>query len=154
MNIIKKINQFDIDNVYFCDAIKNNIMNDGLFIRILYSNNIFMLNGVYLLITFQNLNIEKYYNKYRCNFDVNLHKELIEQIKQIEEQILNKNKVKEKIPIFKIFEHVKNGNIKIFSDNIDTIKNQFLLKISGMWETDINYGLTYKFINIINDINF
>jgi len=152
MNIIKKINQFNIDNVYFCDPIKNNIMNDSLFIRILYSNNLFMLNGIYLLITFQNLNIEKYYNKYRCNFDVTLHKELIEQIKMIEEHILCKNKMKEKIPIFKIFEHVKNGNIKIFSDNIETINNQFLLKISGMWETDTNYGLTYKFINIVSEI--
>ena len=154
MNIIKKINQFDIDNVYFCDPIKNNIMNDSLFIRILYSNNLFMLNGVYLLITFHNLNIEKYYNKYRCNFDVTLHKDLIEQIKMIEEHILCKNKMKEKIPIFKIFEHVKNGNIKIFSDNIETINNQFLLKISGMWETDTNYGLTYKFINIVSEIKF
>jgi hypothetical protein len=24
------------------------------------------------------------------------------------------------------------------------------LKISGIWETDINYGVTYKFINIKN----
>jgi hypothetical protein len=154
MNIIKKINQFDIDNVYFCDAIKNNIMNDGLFIRILYSNNLFMLNGVYLLITFQNLNIEKYYNKFRCNFDISLHKDLIDKIKQIEEDILYKNKIRDKVPNFKIYEHVKNGNIKIFSDNFENINNQFLLKISGMWETDTNYGLTYKFINIISEKQF
>lgn len=148
MNIIKQINQFNIDNVYFCDPIKNNIVTDGTFIRILYSNNLFMLNGIYLLIPFQNLNIEKYYNKFRCNFDISNHRDLIDNLKLIEEQILQKNIIKNKIPIFKIYEHIKNGNIKIFSENMDTINNLFLLKISGIWETDINYGVTYKFINL------
>jgi hypothetical protein len=151
MNIIKQLNQFDIDNVYFCEPIKNNIMTDGIFIRIIYSNNFFILNGIYLLIPFQNLTIEKYYNKFRCNFDILLHKEMINQIKVIEEQILIKNRIEHKIPIYKIYEHVKNGNVKIFSDNIETINNKFLLKISGIWETDINYGVTYKFINIKNN---
>jgi len=148
MNIIKQINQFNIDNVYFCDPIKNNIVTDGTFIRILYSNNLFMLNGIYLLIPFQNLNIEKYYNKFRCNFDINNHRDLIDHLKLIEEQILQKNIIKNKIPIYKIYEHIKNGNIKIFSENIENINNLFLLKISGIWETDINYGVTYKFINL------
>ena len=148
MNIVQRINQFNIENVYFCDPIKNNIVTDGIFIRILYSNTLFMLNGIYLLILFQNLTIEKYYNKYRCNFDIILHKELINQIKNIEELILLKNNIKGKIPIFKIYEHIKNGNIKIFSDNMETINNSFVLKISGIWETDLNYGVTYKFINI------
>lgn len=148
MNIIKRINQFNIDNVYFCDPIKNNIVTDGTFIRILYSNKLFMLNGIYLLIPFQNLNIEKYYNKFRCNFDISNHRDLIDSLKLIEEQILQKNIIKNKIPIFKIYEHIKNGNIKIFSENIDNINNLFMLKISGIWETDINYGVTYKFINL------
>ena len=90
MNIIKQLNQFDIDNVYFCEPIKNNIMTDGIFIRIIYSNNFFILNGIYLLIPFQNLTIEKYYNKFRCNFDILLHKEMINQIKVIEEQQIEK----------------------------------------------------------------
>jgi hypothetical protein len=150
MNIIKQLNQFNIDSVYFCDPIKNNIVSDGTFVRIIYSNKLFMLNGIYLLIPFQNLIIEKYYNKFRCNYDINLHKELIEKIKCIEEHILHKNKIKDKIPICKIYEHIKNGNIKIFSDDIDKIKNIFILKISGIWETAINYGVTYKFININN----
>jgi hypothetical protein len=148
MNIVKRLNQFDIDNVYFCDPIKNNIVTDGTFIRILYSNKLFMLNGIYLLIIFHNLTIEKYYNKFRCNFDINLHKEIINQIKLIEEDILQKNNIKDKLPICKIYDHIKNGNIKIFSDNIETINNGFVLKISGIWETEMNYGVTYKFINI------
>ena len=51
-------------------------------------------------------------------------------------------------PQYKINEQVKNGSIKIFSDNIDKITNKFLLKIAGIWETDMYYGLTYKFIKL------
>lgn len=152
MNIIKQINQFDIDNVYFCDPIKNNIVVDGTFIRILYSNKLFILNGIYLLISFQNLSIEKYYNKFRCNFDTNNHKDLIEKIRIIEDNILSKNKIIDKLPIYKIYDHIKNGNIKIFSDNIENIHNEFILKISGIWETECNYGVTYKFITINNKL--
>ena len=50
------------------------------------------------------------------------------------------------IILYKIYEQIGNGNIKIFADNIEHISNQFLLKIAGIWETEYNYGLTYKFI--------
>lgn len=146
MNIVKKIDQFNKDFVYFCDPIKNNIMTDGVFIRILYSNDIFVMNGIYLMITFQNVSIEKYYNKYRCNFDINFHKEIIDKIKLIEEGILKKRiKNMNKIPVFKIYEQIRNGNIKVFANSQDSIHNSFILKISGIWETEINYGVTYKF---------
>ena len=148
MNIVKKIDQYNKDFIYFCDPIKNNIMADGTFIRILYSNEIFVMNGIYLMIPFQNVFIEKYYNKYRCNFDIHSHKELIEKIKWIEESILKKMKNKNKIHVFKIYEQMRNGNIKVFSDSQENIHNAFILKISGIWETDINYGVTYKFLTV------
>ena len=37
MNLVKSINQYNEDNIYFCEPIKNNVMNEGKFIRILYS---------------------------------------------------------------------------------------------------------------------
>jgi hypothetical protein len=64
MNIVKRIDQYHDDNVYFCDPIKNNVMNEGNFVRILYSNSLFVLNGISLLIPLHDINIEKYYNKY------------------------------------------------------------------------------------------
>ena len=146
MNIVKKIDQFNKDYIYFCDPIKNNIMTDGVFIRILYSNDIFIMNGVYLFISFQSISIEKYYNKYRCNFDVNIHKEIIDKLKIIEEGILKKRiKNINKIPVFKIYEQLRNGNIKVFANSQESIHNSFILKISGIWETETNYGVTYKF---------
>jgi len=154
MNIVKTLDQYDDNYVYFFDPIKNNIISDGSFIRILYSTPLFTLNGIYLLIALNDINIEKYYNKYKCNFNINTHHLLIEKIQQIEEKLLEKyiygNKsFYSKIPHYKIYEQIKNGNIKIFCENIKKNNNNlFILKISGIWETDISYGLTYKFIKI------
>lgn len=149
MNIVKTIEQYDENNIFFCDPIKNNVMNDGLFIRILYSTPLFVINGITLSIALNDVTIEKYYNKYKCSFNPNNHKQLIESVKQIEETLLKNVNIKSKIPQFKIYEQLKNGNVKIFSEMLEKNNNNlFMLKISGIWETEFHYGVTYKFIKI------
>jgi hypothetical protein len=152
MNIVKKIEQYNENYLYFCDPIKNNIMNDGKFIRILYSSQYFILNGIYLYIPLHEINIEKYYNKYKCNFNVFEHRDMIENIRAIEENILKRVNIKNKMPMNKIYEQLKNGNIKIFTNELSfkSNNNAFILKISGVWETDLQYGVTYKFSKINN----
>ena len=71
MNIVKSLDQYDDNNAFFCDPIKNNIMNDGVFIRILYSKSLFTLNGINLLVNLNDINIDKYFNKYKCQFNIN-----------------------------------------------------------------------------------
>jgi len=147
MNIVKTIDQYNENFVYFCEPIKNNIMNDGNFIRIIYSTPLFVLNGIYLSVNIGYISIEKYYNKYKCIFNVTTHKEIIENLKIIEEGLLKKYNIKNKIPQYKINEQFKNGNIKLFLENADKLSNSnFMLKISGIWETDCHFGLTYKFL--------
>jgi hypothetical protein len=148
MNIVKTLDQYNEDFVYFCDPIKNTIMNDGNFIRIIYSNPLFILNGIYLEVNLTHYNIEKYFNKYKCSFDTLQHKDLIEKIRIVEEKLLTKINIKGKIPQYKIFEQLKVGNIKVFADNIEKPSNTYLLKIAGVWETDMYYGVTYKFIKV------
>ena len=146
MNIVKNIYQYNEDYVYFCEPIKNNIMNNGNFIRIIYSTSFFLLNGIYITIQINYTSVDKYYNKFKCSFDTNQYKELIEKLKIIERGLLKKSGILGKIPQYKIYEQLKNSNIKVFSDSFDKIGNTFLLKIAGIWETDTEYGLTYKFI--------
>lgn len=146
--LVKTIEQYNKDFVYFSEPIKNNIMCDGHFIRIIYSTPLFILNGIYIAINITHTNIDKYYNKFKCTFDVNQYKETIDNIQIIEEELLKKVNIYGKIPQYKIYEQLKNGNIKVFSESFYKINNTFLLKIAGIWETDTNYGLTYKFISI------
>ena len=148
MNIVIRIDQYDDKCIYFCEPIKNNIMNDGNFIRILYTNSQVTLNGVHLFIKLNDTLCEKYYNKYKCNFDIETHSDIIDNLKVIEENILKKLNVKEKIPQYKIYEQIKNGNIKIFNDIGNKSSCSFILKISGIWETNSNFGLTYKFVKV------
>ena len=144
--LVKNIDQYNEDNVFFLEPIKNNIMNNGNFIRILYSNSLFILNGIYIYISINNSSVEKYYNKYKCSFDISQYKELIEKLRIMEEGIIKKINILGKIPQYKIYEQLKNGNIKVFSETSDKIGNLFLLKIAGIWETELEYGLTYKFL--------
>lgn len=146
MNLVKSINQYNEDNIYFCEPIKNNVMNEGKFIRILYSTHNLVLNGIYLLVHINDITCDKYYNKYKCNFNTLHNKDIIDNIKTIEENILRKIEIK-KIPQLKIYEQLRNGNIKLFNE-VNKSFCSFILKISGIWETQFNYGLTYKFIKI------
>ncbi len=149
MNLVKTIEQYENKYIFFCEPIKNNIMTEGNFIRILYSTPSVLLNGIYLFFTIHDFTCEKYYNKYRCNFNVNTHKELISNLKAIEESILDKINIQSKIPQMKIYEQLANGNIKVFNEISNKSTGSFILKISGVWETQMNYGLTYKFCKTI-----
>jgi hypothetical protein len=147
MNLVKTLYQYDVNNTIFCDPIKNNIINDGSFIRILYSNEKFVLNGIYLLVSLNNVSIEKLYSKYKCNFKVQENLETCSILKKIEDDLLKKY-ITNKIPCYKIYEQINMECIKIFMEiqNIDI--GCFVLKISGIWETANNYGLTYKFLQV------
>jgi len=147
MNLVKSIEQYDDKNIFFCEPIKNNIMCDGNFIRILYSTKYFILNGIYLLINLHDITSEKFYSKYKCNFNISNHKDIIDNLKQIEEEILKKYNTN-KVATYKIYEQIKSGYIKIFTDVGNKSYSTFILKISGIWETPHNYGLTYKFLKV------
>jgi uncharacterized membrane protein YukC len=149
MNIALNMKQFDINNIYFCDPIKNNVVNEGLFIRLIYSTDFFVTNGINLFFPLYDVVIEKFYNKYKCSFNIINNKNIIENILQIEEGILKNINIKNKIIQKSIYDQLRVGNIKIFSENIDKTTNYlFILKISGIWETDTHIGLTFKFSKI------
>ena len=147
MNLVKRFEQYNNDNLIFCEPIKNNIMNDGIFIRTLYSTSTMTLNGVYLLVNLYDITTEIYYNKYKCIFNVLNNKTAVDYLKIIEEEILKKY-ITNKIPLYKINDQMKCGYIKIFTDVGNVSHCSFVIKISGIWENNRNYGLTYKFVKI------
>ena len=71
-----------------------------------------------------------------------------DKIKTIEETLLKKINIKNKIVQYKIYEQFKTGNIRLFNEVENNSSCSFILKISGIWENPIYYGLTYKFIKI------
>ena len=128
MNLVLDYNKYNVNNVFFYEPVKNTVMDDSKFIRIIYSDALIILNGLYL-------KINKADKKKTDNID-----KLVKNIELLEKNVLNKynsNKVK----ITKIKDHLqylikKNEKLDIF-----------ILKISGIWETEQMIGITFKFIS-------
>jgi hypothetical protein len=120
MNVIIDFNKFNINNIFFYDPIKNNIIDDSNFVRLIYSDQNLILNGLYLQI-----NLDK-------------TQEIHNILETIENEILNKYNVniekvnRIKLQLVYIIKYIKN--------------NKLILKISGIWENNNKIGLTYKFI--------
>jgi len=138
MNLIVNINEFNKNFVYFQEPINNTVINNSTFIRLIYSNKHFMINGLYLIL----------------DSDSNILK-LIE----IENEILSKIN-NNKNPIFKLKDYYYNNYYNNYNNNYNNNNNNnnnynnnnnnnnnTILKISGVWETLNSYGLTYKIID-------
>jgi len=145
MNLILDINDFSFKNIIFNESIKNTIMENSNFIRINYSNKHFILNGIYIKINF----IEEVDNSNNIA--------ILQFVEKLEKFILNFSNNK-KNQIYKIKEQVTYLLNKILANvqskhnnhhhNNHNIATNYILKISGMWETNIQIGITYKIFPI------
>ena len=69
MNVILSLDDISIHNIHFQESVKNTIMEGSDFIRIIYSNELFSLNGVYIEFELDTAYIDKYFNKYKHNLN-------------------------------------------------------------------------------------
>ena len=131
MNIILNNKDYSINNVYFTECTNELLNINEIYYKILYSNNLITLNGIYIL-----LNI----NNYSSTTDINNY------LHNIEFDILNKINSKNYIYIYKLvdsFNRFYNKNILI-----NNTENKYILKIFGIYESNDEYYLNFKFLNI------
>lgn len=137
---------FSIDNVIFPESTKNTVMNTGSFIRTIYSTNNVVLNNLIFLIDIKNIS----YNNGKIYFNSNENKEIIDKLVNVEYLLLNKLNNNYNNKTFTIREHLGKGNIKIFTENNNDLYNlkdiKLIVKISGIWINNNNYGLICKYI--------
>ena len=55
MNVVIKEDQLNITNVYYTEPIQNIIMDNSQFIKIVYSTQDIILNGIYLLVELKHI---------------------------------------------------------------------------------------------------
>jgi|TARA_Y100000992_G_C21273789_1_gene498615 hypothetical protein len=148
MNLAITFKQYDPRYIYFLEPTKNTIMPNSDFIGIIYSNNDFILNGIYLIIDINNILIESYYSKYKCNFNFSDNYDIINKLIIFEKEILKKYKINNKKQVLSLQNQLNLEYIKIFANTIDTSDKsiKIVLKVSGIWKNDNEYGITYKFI--------
>ena len=156
MNIYIDIDDINIDNIFFFKPTNNNIIENAFFHRVIFSNKLLTLNAIFIKINIDIINIEKFYTKYKFNFDMKNNIDTFNKIIDIENKIIKKfsdtnDYLKEKEKTHELYNLLIKENFKLYSNNINNnLKNEFILKISGFWETQKKYGLTYKFIDIVN----
>ena len=152
MNIAIKINEYDINNLFFNEQTKNNV--DTNFIRFIYSSNLYSLNGISLLFEIKNLKYERLFNhKYKYLFNIHENIEIINFIKNMEYNIISQFSSHpfhlHKHPQLKLTDHFSKGELKfIKNEENNNIYSFFIIKISGIWSSNDFYGLTYKILPI------
>tara|TARA_Y100000996_G_C22463005_1_gene618865 strand:- start:658 stop:963 length:306 start_codon:yes stop_codon:yes gene_type:complete len=92
--------------------------------------------------------VEKYFNKIKCTFSRYINKETINNLINIEDEILERYKLPKKRRV-RIHEQLLNNYIKLISHEFHDWgekKNiHLMLKLSGLWESNEEYGITFRF---------
>ena len=150
MYISLNTNQYDINNVIISEKTKNNIMTNGDFYRLYYSTEDIILNGLHISFELKNISIEKYFNKIKCIFDNNdYNNNTVFLLKNIEKKLLERYRGINRECVYRIGQQLENKFIKIFDDNYINIKRyksiKFVLKVSGIWSSQNEFGLTFRF---------
>jgi len=135
MNILLNLNDINYDYIFYSEPTKNSIIENGMFTRIIYSNTIMSLNGFF--ITFSSLDT--------LNREKMSQKKIIELLIELEKILLFKADISNKKCQYKIKDYFKFLNLKLGEElNL----NKYILKISGIWETESEYGITFKLIDM------
>ena len=152
MHLVIPIKEFDINNVFFLDKTKNNILNGGDFYRVLYSTKSVTFNGIFLLINLKITKHEDYFNKIKCYLNDTKNSECIEMIKKIENVLLsdyfelnnfeNDLQISQQLDLHTIKLMNEFENYKICDK---TTEINVVLKISGIWTSGNKCGLTFRF---------
>ena len=90
MYIYSHIGNITENSVYLLNSVKNRILKNSYFIKLLFSNEILTINGIYIDIEIIDPRIETTFNKHRCHYSVAKNKTLIDKCKDIENMILKK----------------------------------------------------------------
>jgi hypothetical protein len=154
MNIVLNHNNFNIENINLLKK-RNNTVIEGTFTKFTYSNENLIMNGIYLRLVISNMILnydDKFINITFQPYDKE-NIEYIQNLTDIEMDILkyynslnNSNKKMVGILTSKLF----SGNIRSKIGNSSKINNILTIKISGVWETMNEIGLAIKVIHNID----
>ena len=139
------INEYDKSNVIYNEPVENSVIEQGKFIRLSYSTDLVQLNAIYILIKFVNCVSERNYGKYKHLYPIKPNQSLINYLSVIECELLLKSGITGKTRQCKLEQVLNDGGFKTFDASAN---GQFVLRISGIWETPREYGLAYKFIPV------
>ena len=153
--ICESLKSIDYDAIIINEPIKNSVLQYNYFYKVLYSTPIVVLTSIFTLFELNNVLLENdkaTFNKNTINDGV------FNKLNQLEEYILNLiNSSKTKLYKFRelhenlyfkysLCDDIDKFNKYKYVNDLDRKNNKFILKISGIWESKENIGLTFKII--------
>ena len=157
MFLCVNLKDFEKEKLLINNKIRNNIINNSYFYRLYYSDHEFISNGVVIVFNLQDIQFEKYFNKNKINFNDKKNSFIVKKLNELENDILSSLvDVEKKEKKFLLKEQLDNNYIKIIDEN-NVQKRQnvcnIIIKISGIWESKNEYGLTFRCIKAEKKMN-
>lgn len=148
MLVLLKTQQFLLSNISLLEKKVNMIM-DGYFTKLIYSDDCMTMNGIFFELPVTITNTSTIQSKYIAYFDTVVNRDWIYKLSVIEKQILQYYMfffgITNKTPNYSLKQQIQNGSIKYYKDHM-TKGNLYYIKLSGIWETHNEIGITYKMI--------
>lgn len=152
MLIVIDIFSFDIKYVYILEPVKNITKYGCMFMKTLYSTKNMTLNGIYLTIRFDEVDVLKEKENYfTFKIDREKNENQIKEIIKVEKDILKSLKIKCNEINYGLKEDLEQGNkIKLITQDKcceGLLEGESLiLRIVGIWSNSRHGGLSYQFI--------
>lgn len=151
MNVNINTTQFITHNVSWLDT-KTNIIMEGNFTKICYITPEMTMNGLYIRFPIDVSTLEIMDDRTQMKFNPysNTNINIVKEFAKIEYKLLDNYLQTRQKPLKKIIllsKQLYSGFMKIYKENNQKFKpnnNSFYVKISGIWETCDECGLTYK----------
>ena len=123
-------------------------MDGSDFSRLIYSDGLVALNGLCTKVSLPTLRREKYYNKCRCVLDPLRAGQGLRSLCALERELLDRYDAQSRRPVYRLADQLRSGSIKLFCEPVEQglEVDAYLLRISGVWSTSTEYGLTHKFL--------
>ena len=155
MNITANVNQISIYNLFFSEK-KKNIIVDGSFTKLIYSNRMFSMNGIYMTLPLSNFTLNESNNNTFVHFNP-YHKSnayLNQELTKLEFHILDyyrKNNFSTKNLANVLSKQLYSGSMKLYKETKGPLNKKaddlnLIIKISGIWETNAEIGLAIKLL--------
>jgi hypothetical protein len=171
--LAETIDNINYDNIVMNDPVKNSIIQYSNFYKINYTNSFIVFNGIYILLNIKddcNFDSNKlFFDKKHLDCDYNkiynLENYILNAVDSIKKKnykitdLVKSNMIKYSLS-YNNYENVNNYNNPFYKNGINNEKTpvekskKLILKISGVWETKENIGITFKFILTNSVVNY
>ena len=154
MNFLIPLEHFQIENVQFLKIKKNIVMENSFFIKMIYTDENIVLNGIYLDIPLLSANNGQTNSSFFFFNRATENEQVLAKLLEMENDILQyypyitPTDYGKKTPVYSLKTQLEKGFIKwgFSKKTFPKTLQHICLKISGIWENNQEYGINYKFL--------